>query len=81
MMMVSLRSRPTWERSFSRSSAIERKSLGVGTKTAYLYIVALMVIAIFAKQSVMDDMVDVKLVEKRVPILKKVSASTFITQD
>ena len=44
-------------------------------ETAYLYIIALMVVAILSKQSVMDDMMNVKLVEKWIPVLFEMSAS------
>ena len=60
MMMVSRRSRPTWERSFSRVSGVHLMNLWARTD---LYVIALMIVTAFAEEAMMDYFVDVKLVK------------------
>jgi hypothetical protein len=67
MMMVSLRSRPSWERSYEPCKQVYLRSLT--NWPANLDIVALVVEATLSEQSVVDDVVDVELVQKRIAVL------------
>jgi hypothetical protein len=66
MMMVSLRSRPSWERSYNY---VSKAAWGSHRLATYLDIVALMVEATLAEQPVVDNMVDVELVQKGIAVL------------
>lgn len=65
MMIVSLRSRPICERSCDRLALSKRRQHW----QSYLDVVALVVVATFAEQPVVNNAVDVKLVEKGVTVL------------
>ena len=69
MMMVSLRSRPIWERSYGESACKQGCQVG----GAYLDIVALMVVATLSEEAVMNDAVNVQLIQKRVSVLRSIS--------
>ena len=70
MMIVSLRSRPICERSCDVCQYLADTKQG---RASYLYVIALVVVATFAEESVVDNAMDIKLVEKRVPILKRLA--------
>lgn len=67
-MIVSFKSRPTWERSYKIVSAVHVQGL-VGQVNTNLDVVALVVVATFPKQAMMHDIVNVQLVEQRVSVL------------
>lgn len=60
MMMVSRRSRPTWERSWKCQLG---DMYGTSRTATYFHIVALMIVATFAEKPVVDYFVNVKLVQ------------------
>ena len=65
-MMVSLRSRPICDRSYQAiRNECEQRYKGL----LYLYIIALVIVATFSKQSMVDNAMYIQLVEQRVAIL------------
>lgn len=68
MIIVSFKSRPTWERSYKIINTLNIQSLVCKVFTN-LDVVALVVVATFPKQAMMHDIVNVQLVEQRVSIL------------
>lgn len=68
MIIVSFKSRPTWERSYKIINTLNIQSLVCKVFTN-LDVVALVVVATFPKQAMMHDIVNVQLVEQRVSVL------------
>jgi hypothetical protein len=66
MMIVSFRSRPTWDRSYNKR---ERWSLQACAAGTYLDVVSLVIITAFSEQTVMNNSMNVQLVQQRITIL------------
>lgn len=62
IMIVSFKSRPTWERSYQIISTANERGLWRKMLTN-LDVVALVVVATFPKQAMMHDVVNIQLVE------------------
>ncbi len=67
MMMVSRSSRPIWERSYI--VILGQAGANMNIFTTDLDVVSLMVVAALSKQSMVDDVVNVELVQQGVAIL------------
>lgn len=67
IIIVSLRSRPTWDRSCNVSAIAQ--CLTCNSLNTYLDVVTLVVVATLAEQAVMDDLVYIKLIKQRISVL------------
>lgn len=75
MMIVSRRSRPIWDRSCRGVRGSIVKTSTTSGNTTNLDVVALMVVTALSEQAMVDDLVNVQLIQKRITVLQAMTES------